>query len=942
MASTIRWLHLSDFHVGKDDYAGYKMFDYIIAHVKQRKDEGFTPDFIFVTGDLANKGLESEYTDFWLGFMDVLQDAVGNDIVGRTFVVPGNHDVDRDLNQAFGRDEMLAASSKHFDPTERGLKARQMLIPRFQAFDSSDQTLAKGAFTSMAGAFSSVLTLRDKKVGIAGINTAWLCKDEHDDGKLTPGKGMVEQALNAIKDAHLRIVLGHHPLDWLLPAEQKSIKSLFGQNGVIYLHGHLHDEWAEPTYGGGHQFLAIQSGAAFQAREREKWRNGLVWGEADLDTTEIRLQPRRWISDQQSWVPATDAFHEYHRSGDWWHYPMPGSEPAKKLGKIEQRPPTSTPKGWAVSKASELALHLKPLETEAAVRFFNGAAPSWATALSTSIPRRKIVGSLASRFQDAEAAGRPLVAVLLAAGCEGKTTAMLQAAGQIVEGKPDWRILRRIDDAEPFLPDDILPELIKEYHWLVVIDEADRAAKSITEFLPRLSRELDGRVHFLLACRDSDWLGSRADDLRWSDVSIFQKERLAGLDADDAKAIVTAWGDFGNAGLGDMVSVDEGKRAEVLANQAREEAKTQKGALFGALLAVRHGSDLPNHARLMLDRLRQRSIPGGCTLHEALAYVAAMHAEGLEFLSRPVLAQVLACPLSRLHREVLTPLGQEAAATSTSSFIFTRHRRIAQALVEVLEKEFGVDVGDLFVALAVAAIDAAKDGHYVTDLSEWRFKFARYFLDAGKEELAIKIGKAVLSRESTDFRQISNLSSLYRQTGATEEAVGLFRSRPASMSMDRGSYFEWGTAEGLNGDAVGSVILIGFSLSDDCSSSWVDNNRAKLGLAGLGVALGELFENYRASVFRDARVGVAVLGQQLELDTTTAAHFRKHIDEGKKVGAVVPTVDEAFTLFRKSVAAAESIGVNEFVDAIVPDAAHLDFEGLKRLVYAAAESRHRC
>jgi hypothetical protein len=33
----IRWLHLSDFHVGLDDYVQRKMFDYIIAHVDNSK-----------------------------------------------------------------------------------------------------------------------------------------------------------------------------------------------------------------------------------------------------------------------------------------------------------------------------------------------------------------------------------------------------------------------------------------------------------------------------------------------------------------------------------------------------------------------------------------------------------------------------------------------------------------------------------------------------------------------------------------------------------------------------------------------------------------------------------------------------------------------------------------------------------------------------------------
>ena len=69
MASIIRWLHLSDFHVGKDEYAGRKMFDYIIKHVRQIKEDGFSPDIVVITGDIANKGLESEYMDFWLEFV---------------------------------------------------------------------------------------------------------------------------------------------------------------------------------------------------------------------------------------------------------------------------------------------------------------------------------------------------------------------------------------------------------------------------------------------------------------------------------------------------------------------------------------------------------------------------------------------------------------------------------------------------------------------------------------------------------------------------------------------------------------------------------------------------------------------------------------------------------------------------------------------------------
>jgi hypothetical protein len=99
--------------------------------------------------------------------------------------------------------------------------------------------------------------------------------------------------------------------------QQKAIKSLLGKYSVLYLHGHLHEAWAEPSNGGGYEFLAVQSGAAFQARERERWLNGLIWGRINQDSKEVHLQPWRWTPDQQTWTLAADAFPEPLRQDVW-------------------------------------------------------------------------------------------------------------------------------------------------------------------------------------------------------------------------------------------------------------------------------------------------------------------------------------------------------------------------------------------------------------------------------------------------------------------------------------------------------------------------------------------------------------------------------------------------------------------------------------------------
>lgn len=930
-AAPIRWLHLSDFHVGKDDYATRKMFDYILAHVRKRKSEGFIPDLLFITGDLANKGLASEYETFWLEFISPLQDEIGNDIIQRTFVVPGNHDVDRTKHPAFSQEEIAKPESRYLDPNDEGTRLRgDMLIPRFRGYLDSDCTPFKGAFANPEGAFAQCLTIRGQELGIVGINTAWLSKDDQDERKLTPGKPLLEKALDTIKLAKLRIVLGHHPVDWFIPAQQKSIKSLLGQSHVLYLHGHLHDAWAEPSYGGGQSYLAIQTGAGFQAREGEPWRNGLVWGEAGLHASEVKLQPWRWIHEQQDWTLATDAFHEHHRQGEWWHYPLPSDQP-KKVNYTTATPLAQPPKGWSVLKPEELSTYCRPLDEGAALRYFDGAVPDWNTALSTSIPRRRIVGNLVARFQNADTAEKPILTLLLAAGCEGKTTALLQAAYASIEKKNDWRILQRRDESQPLIPDEIIPVLDTNYRWLLLLDEADHVAVEFQTLMKRLPQSLHGRVHALLACRDTDWLASGANNLNWSATADFHKERLIGLDLTDAQAIVQSWQAYGDTGLGNLSQVPEIERASILERQAKDEARTGPSAFFGALLSARSGSDLHNHARLMLERLGQRKISSGGTLRDALAYIAAMHAEGLEFLSRPVLAQVLSCPLDKLHREVLFPLGQEAAATTTSSFIFTRHQRIAKTLVSVLAEEFGEDIDNLYVSLGKAGIDALSIGVLPENPKKWRFEISDHFLARDRLGLALNIAQAVLDREPANSITRTHVANLYRKAKKPDKAIQVFKEIPTLNGGDRALYYEWGVTEGECSHDVENVMLAAYSLTDQCSKRRIDNEQAQKSLTGLGVPFGALYDAYRDSAFCDARMAVVVLGQTLHLNVTSKGYFEKHAREATAQGARKPELKQAVSMLQAGIVAAERIGLDVRVGELLPKAEKMTFDGLSEL-----------
>lgn len=928
----IRWLHLSDFHVGKDDYAQRTLFDKIIEHVRGRVSAGQPPDFVFITGDLANKGLPQEYEEFCYNFLLPLQEVIGSGIESRTFAVPGNHDVNRLRNQAFSREEISDPKSRYLDPTGEGKASRSLLTPRFEGFTAGDLTDKKGWIETDAGAFAQIQVCCEVRVGIVGVNTAWLSKDDHDERLLTPGKSLLEQALSSVEPCDIRFVLGHHPLEWLLPLERKMVSSLLGKQSAIYLHGHLHEAWAEPTFGSGYTFLAVQCGAAFQAREKEKWRNGLLFGEADIDTSVVRLQPWNWNATHQDWSLAADAFPEILRKGDTWEYPLPGSEAWKASTKsaVTTVGP-ARPKGWSISTAADLKSKTAALGPEDAVRFFNGAVPDWSIALSSSIPRRRNVAELAACFPCQKGANQTVVGVLLGPGCEGKTTVLLQAAYQLIESNPIWRVLRRVDETSPIITREILPIFEHYRPCLVVVDEADRSAKEVHELVMHLPTHLRGSVHFLLASRDTDWISSRAGRLAWASVCPFRQVRLAGLEEEDATKIVGAWTEFGQQGLGDLAKSAESARVKKLLDAVYAEAESSEGAFYGGLLRVRIGDDLRGHARLLLERLGERTIPSGGKLVDAFAYISAMHAESLGFLSRPVLAEVLGCPLEKLRRDVLIPLGHEAAATATSDFVFTRHRAVAQAVVEVLSVDFGEDVEALFPLMADSAIRVSKRV-FVLNLAAWRYKLSQHFMDTGRRELAILIAEAVRQSDPHNIRLFTNLTALYRESGDSEHAERLFRDFPLHEVAERSFYNEWGTSAGSCGHQADAALLQVFSLSDQGGYHPVDNEQAKMGLPGLGMVFSNILESFNDPSVLAGLAALPVLGVQLHHDSTASNYFARYAERAKELGCATPSASQAWKYFQDGALAAARSGVSPEVLARVGDPGTLTFSQLEGLV----------
>ncbi|MHB1081427.1 MAG: metallophosphoesterase family protein [Prosthecobacter sp.] len=936
--NNLRWLHLSDFHTGKDEYAQRKLFGRMLDHVQHTHDKGFRPDFVFVTGDLANKGKTDEFEMFYNEFLLPLFTILGGDIEKKTYVVPGNHDVERIRNPFFSPEDICKSNSRFFDSTKEGQSLRNQILPRFESFAAMDMSASPAQWlSSIQGAFSQIIDFKGRKIGVVGINTAWLSKDNDDRHKLSPGRQLVEAALDEIANCDARIVLGHHPLDWFADREMPQFRALFGKHNVIYLHGHLHEVRGMPEDGSGKSYLAIQCGAGFETRESEVWKNGVIWAELDLETHELRLQPRNWNPNNLDWPVTTGAFPEIRKmeGSDWWLFASPEAQKPSEGGKQKKRANANSvkiPEGWQFLTKADLSELGGPLEEDTAIRFFNGATPTWQQAVSKSIPRRAVVSRLSEFISQPSKSDRPRVALLLAASGEGKSTVLLQTIYAVCNSDENWRVLRRSDETQPVSVNDLIAITSVPGPWLIVTDEADQVANKIFEIIRLLQVRGRGDVHFLVASRDTDWIAAKAYSDNWWKYSIFKEEKLRGLDDEDAMRIIDGWAEFGRAALGRLANLERDVAVRLLIDAAREEAKTPQGSFFGAMLTVRFGDDLHEHLKLLLQRLGTRIIPGGATLLDAVAYVAAIHSLNLEILSRPVLAWVLGCLPKELKRNVLLPMGEEAAATTTSQFVYTRHRRVAVAVLEVLSSAFGEDTDQYYEDLAGAALDAYHAGEYIPQLGGWRYDLAAKLSTIGRDDLAIRVSRAVLRREATNTKTMVKLASLYRDANSSEEAVALFRNYRGDVSDNRAFFVEWALSESLDGDSGGAIGLFAHALSDECAFVPPDNRDSNTVLSILDSEFASLFELYNNRIFLEGRVAVATIGTKCVGDSRRLAAFEKSREVCKLLGAQTFRLDDCYDVFQRAIDEAYALCHRKEIRERLQKQPQVTFDGLKKLI----------
>jgi len=946
----INWLHLSDVHeCDKEGYHRGAMYDAIVAEVKGNSEK---PDLVFFTGDLAFSGTAAEYTLLKERLLTPLRAVLPASCP--LFAVPGNHDVDRKRvvkpRLWMGDKEERAAFQKVDNEGRR--KRGDALLPRFEGYRALEEEVAAWGedwLASEQGSVCKVEEISGRRIAIVGINTAWLCQDDEDWGRLTAGRTMVDAALRraGAEQPDFLVVLGHHPLaammgetDW---SDGDRIGRRLEQANAVYLHGHLHASGRQQTGDSNQSVLAIQAPSGFQAADSKIWRNGLLWGAADLGAGHLIITPKRWNDDFDKYVFDTDAVDPRFRvvDRDSFAFPLPGhalAAPAAAALNEPERVPPMMAEGWEVIDAEKT--EKRPSSKEMS-DWFDGQFPRWEVALAEGVRPRRAVEDVARRFEAAhEGAPQPLALLLTGAGGEGKSAALLQAVAKLVQGQQNGTCLWR-SAAAAALPEDLFAKL--EHRpgraWIVAIDDAENVGRVLPQALQRIQPRTD--VHLVLAARDADWSIRGLTDAMWSGTAAFSRVTLAGLDAEDARRIADGWVAYGDEAMGRLRGRTVEQVAQALLGHAQEQAaRREEGALLGALLIAREGEDLKGRVTRLMQPWAEAAGIGERSLLDIYAMIAAMHAENQSYLSRAVLAVALSCDEDALDRGPLRVLRREAMVDGGTTYVLTRHRRIAEAARDWLI-ETGYDVNRSYALLAHAAErGVSTKGHRNPDISKWRSELARHFVDRGRDfwPVAVAVARALFEANPNDAQRLSVYASTLRRTGQVGGAVSLLRNEGPRFRGYRDVLFEWSVAAGEAGDHGLDAWLAGRSLADDREVPFKPNN-IKLSLAGLGAAFQELRRTTKRTSFAAAQAACGRLGLRLpELDPTARGYFEKYVEGAPQPAGTPPPVEADVETLRVAVIEAsydaEPANDPPFFENLIGDPETYSFTMLRSIVSA--------
>lgn len=235
MSEDIRWMQLSDLHIGSPDYRWTD--NTLKERFRHLMEEGCIPrlHFIIITGDIIHRGKMNNkgYVDELHKFLDIL-----SPLADKIIVTPGNHDYQRNSP----RFSLLADWEIEVDKKNSEDDYASKLTVDFEECEK----LFHGYDNVLFNAHSQVIKLDD--INIVSLNTSVFSgqpqsgnrRKVYDNGRLWICERDLP-AFNSLNTENPTIMIGHHPFEMFSSVCIERLEMFSKSCGIKhYFCGHMH------------------------------------------------------------------------------------------------------------------------------------------------------------------------------------------------------------------------------------------------------------------------------------------------------------------------------------------------------------------------------------------------------------------------------------------------------------------------------------------------------------------------------------------------------------------------------------------------------------------------------------------------------------------------------------------------------------------------------
>jgi predicted phosphodiesterase len=320
------WLHLSDWHQRGRDFDRKAVRDALLEDLEKRAsiDERLAEiDFIVFSGDLAFSGAVEEYKTVSEELLTpVLQ--VTRVPKSRLFMVPGNHDLERQILKLLGHWQEIFNTSAAVNEALENPRKRAVLLQPLESYSQFVRTFwGAEAVPEPAYSFLTPFEVRGVRFAVVGMSSAWMCGQHEEKGEVADyghlilGEPQYYEAVRqpAFKDADVRLGVLHHPCSWLSEVvSRREVEQTLTQACHFLLRGHEHESRVTIPTGPEGNCAILSAGALYDRRE---YPNGYNFVHLDLDRGKGTVFLRRYDrlrgfhKDTVTSGDATPGFHRF-------------------------------------------------------------------------------------------------------------------------------------------------------------------------------------------------------------------------------------------------------------------------------------------------------------------------------------------------------------------------------------------------------------------------------------------------------------------------------------------------------------------------------------------------------------------------------------------------------------------------------------------------------